>query len=71
MPKKKGTASDFILDLLKAHPDYEMQVSDIYEEGERRWTQANISNALARLLEKGLVTRVSDPDRKAWWSIAG
>ncbi len=70
MPKTKGTAAEFILKLLRAHPDYEMRVDDIYEEGERKWTKANISNALARLLEKGLVTRVTDENKFAWWSIA-
>ncbi len=71
MPKTKGTAAEFILHLLRTHPDYEMQVSDIYEEGDRRWTKANISNALTRLLEKGLIARTVDPNRAAWWTITG
>ena len=70
MPKTKGTAAEFILNLLRAHPDYEMQVSDIYEEGDKRWTKANISNALTRLLEKGLIKRTVDANRAAWWTIA-
>ncbi len=71
MPKTKGTAAEFIVKLLREHPDYEMQVDDIYEEGEHVWTKANISNALTRLLDKGVVTRVTDENRSAWWSIAG
>ena len=70
MPKTKGTAAEFILNLLRTHPDYEMQVSDIYEEGDKRWTKANISNALTRLLDKGLIQRTVDPNRAAWWTIA-
>lgn len=70
MPKTKGTASEFILQLLRAYPDYEMQVSDIYDEGEGRWSKANISNALTRLMDKGLISRTVDPNRSAWWTIA-
>lgn len=70
MPKTTGTAAEFVLKLLRDHPDYEMQIDDIFEEAERKWTKANISNAMARLLEKGVVTRVTDPNRSAWWSIS-
>ena len=70
MPKTKDTASEFILNLLRAYPDWEMQVADIYEEGDRRWTKANISNALTRLMEKGTISRTVDPNRAAWWTIA-
>ena len=71
MPKNVGTATEFVLDLLKRYPDYEMQVDDIFEEGERKWTKANIANSLTRLSEKALVTRVQDQNRSAWWSIRG
>ena len=67
---RSGGATAFVLQLLRAYPDYEMSVDDIYEEAERKWTKDNISNTMGRLLEKGLVTRVTDPNRAAWWSIA-
>ena len=71
MPKKVGSASEFVLDLLKRHPDYEMQVDDIFEEAERKWTKANIANSVMRLHARGLLSKVSDQDRSVWWSIRG
>ena len=71
MPKKFGTAREFILDLLTKHPDYEMQIDDLYEEAERKWTKANLANTVARLHAKGLLSKVSEQDRSVWWSIRG
>ena len=65
-----GSAAGFIVDLLTRHPDYEMQVNDIYEEAERKWAEQTISNTLDRLVKQGSVARVKD-GRHVWYSIAG
>ena len=64
------TAQSFIVDLLTRHPDYEMQVADIWEEAERKWKQQTVANTLERLVAKGVVARVKD-GRNVWFSIAG
>ncbi len=64
------TAQAFIVDLLTRHPDYEMQVADIWEESARKWKQQTVANTLERLVVKGIVTRVKD-GRNVWFSIAG
>ncbi len=70
-PAEAGsTAAAFILDLLKRHPDYEMQVSDIWEECDRKWKRQTIFNTLDKLVAGGKVARVKD-DGKVWFSIAG
>ena len=63
------TAQSFIVDLLTRHPDYEMQVADIWEEAERKWKQQTVANTLERLVAKGVVARVKD-GRNVWFSIA-
>ncbi len=65
-----GSAAQFILDLLTRHPDYEMQVNDIYEEAERKWAAQTISNTVEKLVKQGSVARVKD-GRRVWYSIAG
>ena len=70
-PHAEGpTAQVFIVDLLTRHPDYEMQVSDIWEEADRRWKQQTVANTLKRLVANGVVTRVKD-GRNVWFSFAG
>ena len=64
------TANAFIVDLLTRHPDYEMQVADIWEEADRNWKQQTVANTLERLVTKGVVLRVKD-GRNVWFSIAG
>ncbi len=61
------TAAEFIKDLLTRHPDYEMSVSDVWEEAERRWAAQTISNTLERLAGAGKVVRVKD-GRHVWYS---
>ena len=64
------TANAFVLALLTRHPDYEMQVNDIYEEAERKWAEQTISNTLDRLVKQGRVARLKD-GRHVWYSAAG
>ncbi len=65
-----STAKAFIVDLLSRHPDYEMQVADVWEEADRKWTQQTVANTLERLVAKGVVTRIKE-GRNVWFSIAG
>ena len=64
-----GGAAVFIVDLLTRHPDYEMQVNDLWEEADRKWAAQTISNTLERLVKQGHVQRVKD-GRHVWYSIA-
>jgi Fe2+ or Zn2+ uptake regulation protein len=63
------TATGFIIDLLTRHPDYEMSVSDIWEEAERKWKKQSVANALDRLAEQRKVLRVKE-GAHVWFSIA-
>ena len=62
------TASQAILGLLGRHPDYEMQVNDVWEELGRKWATQTVSNQLTWLAGAGRVQRVKD-GRQVWWSI--
>jgi Fe2+ or Zn2+ uptake regulation protein len=63
------TAISFTLACLSEHSDRELRVKDLYEECQGRFSAANITNALTRLLAEGKVVRVNDADRSAWWAI--
>ena len=62
------TASEFIIGLLRRHPDYEMRVGDVWEESGRKWAAQTVSNTLERLVTKGKIARVKD-GRNVWYSI--
>jgi predicted transcriptional regulator len=70
VPSDGPTAAGFVLDLLARHPDYEMSVTDIWEEADRKWKRQTMANTLDRLVEKGSVVRVKDGG-SVWFSIAG
>jgi DNA-binding PadR family transcriptional regulator len=71
MPKVKGTAKEYVLSLLREHPDRELQVSDFFEHqsGPRKFTKQSLHNTLLRLLDAKLVVKGSE-GRAAWWAIA-
>ncbi len=68
--RSAGSAGRFILDLLAWHPDYEMQVSDIWDESERKWARQTIANTVDRLVAAGKIARVKDGGQ-VWYSNAG
>jgi hypothetical protein len=70
MSKKSGTAAEFVLTTLRKHAENELQVADLHDECQERFTKGNLMNTLARLLQDGLVERTTDADRSAWWAIA-
>jgi len=70
MPKKNGTATEFVLNTLRQWPDNELRISDFYELAGGRFKKENLSNSLTRLLAKGEVVRNIDDNRSAWWAIS-
>ena len=68
MPKTKGTANEFILQVLSSQADTEWRLSDLRDRCEGRWTEANLYNTLTRLLAAGKIQKVVE-GRAAWWSI--
>jgi hypothetical protein len=70
MPKKTGTAIEFIMQTLRQHPDRELRIADLFDHCEGKFTKENMTNALTRAMEKGLVVRASDSDRSSWWAIS-
>ncbi len=70
-PKTIGTAREFILQTLKAHPDRELRVADLSELCGSKFSKANFAQTLERLHADAKVTKTTDPDRSAWWAIAG
>ncbi len=70
MPKKTGTATEFVLETLRKYPENELQVADLHRECEGRFTKPNLINSLTRLLQEGIVVRTTDADRTAWWAIS-
>jgi len=69
MPKKTGTATEFVLQTLIEYSDNEMQISDLFDHCQGRFTKENLSNSLSRLLAVGKVVRNLD-GRSAYWAIA-
>lgn len=68
MPKIHGTAREFILQTLNAYPDRELQVADLHDWCEGKFTKENIGNALAKLLVEGKVVKNVD-GRSVWWAV--
>ena len=69
MPKKTGTAREYILATLKQYPDRELQVADFHGLCDERFSKANLQEALSRLFAEGVVTKVSEANRATWWAI--
>lgn len=69
MAKRIGTATEFLLSTLQVHSDREIQISELYDLAAGKFTKMNLREALLRLLEKGYVNKVNDPDRSVWWSV--
>ena len=68
MPKKTGTAREFVLQALRQHADRELQVGDLYDLAGQRFSKENLGNLMPKLLAEGLVERTTD-GRAAWWAI--
>ena len=69
MPKKTGTAKEFILGTLREFPEQELQVADFHDYCGKKFTKENLHNALSRLLTEGLIVRNVEPNRATWWAI--
>jgi len=70
MPKTTGSATEFVLQILQSWPNNELRIGDFYDLADGRFKKANLTNALSRLLQRGVVVRNVDADRAAWWAIA-
>ena len=70
MPKKTGTAREFVLKTLKAYPDRELRVADLFEIAGTAFKKGNLENLMPKLYAAGLVTKAIEPDRSVWWGIA-
>ena len=68
MPKKTGTATEFILQVLASQADTEWRLADLRDRCDGRWTEANLYNTLTRLLVAGRIQKVVE-GRAVWWSI--
>lgn len=70
MPKKAGTAREYVLSMLREHADREIGVPELHalqpEPG--KFTKENLFNLMPRLLGEGLVCRSSE-GRSSWWAI--
>jgi len=69
MPKKTGTAKEFILGTLREFPEQELQVADFYDYCGKKFTKENLHNALSRLLGENLIMRTVEANRATWWAI--
>ena len=69
MPKKTGTAREFVLKALRQHADRELRVADLHDLAGGQYKTGNIDLTLRRLLVDGKVTKTIDPDRSVWWAI--
>ena len=69
MPKKTGTAREFVLKTLRDHRDRELRVADLHDLAGGGFQRGNIENLMPKLLAEGLVTKATEPDRSAWWAI--
>jgi hypothetical protein len=70
MPKTlRETATTFVLAYLTEHSDREMQLKDLHDGCEGRFSVANMQQSLIRLLGEGKVVRNKD-GKLAWWAIA-
>ncbi len=69
MPKKTGTAREFILATLRQHPDRELQVADFHVWCDEAFSKANLQEALSRLHAEGVVSKVTEANRATWWAI--
>ncbi len=69
MYSKQGSAADFALSVLREHYDRELQVGELHELSDNKFTKGNINNACNRLLAEGLLERVNDDNRTAWWAV--
>jgi hypothetical protein len=70
MPKtSRETATTFVLAYLTEHADRELQLKDLHDGCEGRFSIANMQQSLIRLLGEGKVVRNKD-GKAAWWAIA-
>lgn len=70
MAKLTGTAKQFVMQTLAAHPDREIEVGEVHDMANAKFSKENLHNALSKLLPEGVVVRNSDGNRSAWWAIA-
>jgi len=70
MPKTtRETATTYVLDYLTEHSAREMQLKDLHDGCDGRFSVANMQQSLVRLLGEGKVVRNKD-GKAAWWAIA-
>jgi hypothetical protein len=70
MPKtSRETATTFVIAYLTEHGDREMQLKDLHDGCDGRFSVANMQQSLIRLLGEGKVVRNKE-GKLAWWALA-
>ncbi len=69
MSTRPGSASDFVLQTLRAFPDRELRQSDLLALADGRFKPDNIRMCLKILLAQHRVVRNRD-GAESWWAIA-
>jgi hypothetical protein len=62
-------AAAFVLQTLRTHPDRELRVADLLEEGRGHFPRQDLERAAQLLLGRGLVTCERE-GRVVWWGVA-
>ena len=70
MPKMTGTATEFVLKMLRDFPDRECTIADLYGHCEGRFTKDNLHNACKRLSDRGWLVKNPESDRSVYWAVA-